>query len=68
MTKTTITVNGMSCAHCEARVNKAIDAIDGVSSSKASSKKSEVTVKFDEARTSLDAIKAVITETGYEVN
>lgn len=67
MTKTTLSVNGMSCAHCEGRVNTALEAMDGVSSSKASAKKNEVTVKFDDAKATLDAIKAAIIEVGYEV-
>ena len=67
MTKEVLTVTGMSCAHCEARVNGALEALDGVKSSKASAKKSEVAVKFDESTVGLDKIKSVISELGYEV-
>ena len=35
MTKT-LTVEGMMCMHCEARVRKALEAIDGVESAVAS--------------------------------
>ncbi|MEG0692880.1 MAG: cation transporter [Oscillospiraceae bacterium] len=67
MLKEILSVTGMSCAHCEGRVNTALEAIDGVKSSKASAKKNEVVVKFDESKTDLATIKAKIIEIGYEV-
>lgn len=67
MTKETISVNGMSCAHCEARVNGAVEALEGVKSCKASAKKSNAVVKFDETAISPDTIRHAITEAGYEV-
>ena len=67
MTKETLTVTGMSCAHCEVRVNTALEALPGVKSSKASAKKSQTVVKFDEGAVTLDQIKAAIREAGYEV-
>jgi copper chaperone len=66
MVKEKIIVNGMSCAHCEARVNTALEAVEGVKSSKANAKKNEVVVKFDETAVSLDALKETIREAGYE--
>lgn len=67
MTKVTVSVKGMSCAHCEARVNKAVLELAGVSSCKASAKKSEAVVKFDEGAIDLAAVKAAIIDVGYEV-
>lgn len=67
MTKETFTVTGMSCAHCEARVNTAVEALSGVKSSKASAKKNNAVVKFDESAVTADQIKAAIREAGYEV-
>ncbi|MFZ2538145.1 MAG: copper ion binding protein [Oscillospiraceae bacterium] len=67
MLKEIISVNGMSCAHCEGRVNTALEALEGVKSAKASAKKNEVVVKFDESKVDISAIKAKIIETGYEV-
>ena len=66
MAKEKIVVNGMSCAHCEARVNAALEAVEGVKSSKASAKKNEVVVKFDETAVSLDTLKEAIRGAGYE--
>ena len=57
----------MSCEHCENRVQKALLAIDGVAKCKASAKKAEVKVSFDETKTTINALKSAITDTGYEV-
>ncbi|MCR4705732.1 MAG: cation transporter, partial [Lachnospiraceae bacterium] len=60
-----ITVNGMMCAHCEAHVKKALEAIDGIESVVADHEKNLVTITttkdVDEA-----SIKAAVTEAGYE--
>ena len=60
-----ITVKGMMCAHCEAHVKKALEAIDGIESAVASHEENLVTIttskSVDEA-----AIKAAIIDAGYE--
>ena len=63
----TIEINGMMCQHCEMHVKKALEALPGVESVKASheAKKAFVTLKegasLDEGK-----VKAAITEAGYE--
>ena len=60
-----ITVKGMMCSHCEAHVQKALEAIDGIENAIASHEENLVTVStskpVDEA-----AIKAAVVEAGYE--
>ena len=60
-----IKVNGMMCAHCEAHVKKALEAIDGIESATASHEENLVTITnskdVDEA-----LIKDAVTEAGYE--
>ncbi len=60
-----IKVNGMMCAHCEAHVKKALEAIDGIESAVASHEENMVTItnskEIDE-----NLIKAAIIEAGYE--
>ena len=60
-----ITVKGMMCAHCEAHVKKALEAIDGITSATASHEQNLVTIEtskdVDEA-----LIKAAVTDAGYE--
>ena len=64
MTKT-ITINGMMCAHCVAHVDKALNAIDGVSAQVSLENKNAVcTLTRDVAD---DVLKNAVTEAGYEV-
>jgi copper chaperone len=65
MSDTEIKIDGMSCNHCVARVKKALDAIDGVSSAEVEIGKANV--KFDESKITVDAIKETINSTGYKV-
>ncbi|MCR4689875.1 MAG: heavy metal translocating P-type ATPase [Lachnospiraceae bacterium] len=63
--KMKIKVTGMMCAHCEAHVKKALEAIDGIESAQASHETDSVVITaakdVDEA-----LIKAAIAEAGYE--
>ena len=61
-----IKVSGMSCSHCENAVVEELTEA-GVSVCKADAKKGEVYVEFDANVITLEKIKEVITETGYEV-
>ncbi|MBP3198754.1 MAG: HAD-IC family P-type ATPase, partial [Butyrivibrio sp.] len=60
-----IKVNGMMCAHCEAHVKEALEAIDGIESVVASHEDNLVTINnskdVDEA-----LIKEAVTKAGYE--
>jgi len=60
-----ISVKGMMCAHCEAHVKKALEAIDGIDSATPSHEENQVVIvtskEVDE-----NLIKAAIEEAGYE--
>lgn len=60
-------VEGMMCQHCEQRVNKTLQDIEGVIACAASAEKGIVDVEYDEQRTSDAAILQAITDTGYDV-
>ncbi len=64
--KATLVVEGMMCPHCEARVTKAVEAVEGVISVKAShaDKSVELALKDESI---LDAVKSVIIAEGYTV-
>ena len=66
MIKVTVNVTGMMCGHCEAHVNKAVEAAFGVqnvvSSHKAGTTTFTAPEKVDEAK-----LRQVITDAGYEV-
>ncbi|MBT5875136.1 MAG: heavy-metal-associated domain-containing protein [Candidatus Latescibacteria bacterium] len=66
--KLVITVGGMSCGHCEGRVEKAVMLCDGIKKAKASH--SERTVKITHAAGSvvnMDEVRAAITELGFQM-
>jgi Cu2+-exporting ATPase len=44
MSTVELNVKGMSCAHCEMRVRKALEAVEGVQSAKADHKTGKATV------------------------
>ena len=63
--KKVMVIEGMSCGHCSARVEKALNAIDGVSA-KVDLEKKEAAIELsgtvDDA-----ALKAAVEEAGYKV-
>ncbi len=66
----TMRIDGMMCAHCEARVKAALEAVDGVQSAAASHEvgTAVVTLKADADENALKPLlKAVVEENDYEV-
>ncbi len=63
----TILINGMMCEHCENHVKKALEALEGVASASASHEQKKAVVTLKEGA-SLDeaAVKAAITDAGYD--
>ncbi|NOR62178.1 MAG: heavy metal translocating P-type ATPase [Rhodobacteraceae bacterium] len=58
-------VYGMSCGKCSGKVAKALGAVDGVIKADISHADGIATLEFDPARTSLEALKTVVIDTGY---
>lgn len=67
MNTITLTVKGMMCPHCEQHVTKALLALDGVAACAASHKDNSVTITLSTPAADVAAIKATITQAGYEV-
>lgn len=65
--KMQIKVNGMMCAHCEAHVKKALEAIDGIESAVASHEQNSVTISTTK-EVDENLIKDAIVDAGYEYN
>ena len=63
--KKNIMIEGMSCAHCQGKVEKALNNISGVEA-KVDLKKKMATVKFD-SNVSDDALKSAVEEAGFSV-
>lgn len=60
-----LNIEGMSCAHCSARVEKALNALDGVEA-KVSLEEKTAQVKLT-GEVSDDTLKKAVEEAGYEV-
>ncbi|MCI5893654.1 MAG: copper ion binding protein [Clostridiales bacterium] len=67
MQKYEIKIDGMSCNHCTASVQKALTALDGVMSVDVSLEKATATVEYDEEHTNEEIFKNVIQDLGYSV-
>ncbi len=61
----TIEVKGMSCEHCEDRVQRALDKIDGLAVKKVSHKRGTALVDYSQ-EIDEDVIKTAIIDAGYE--
>jgi copper ion binding protein len=64
--KTTLKIEGMSCEHCVKRVTEVLKGINGVKSAKVRLKDKSAVVNHTEDVTA-GAMKAAVTEAGYEV-
>ncbi len=62
-----LTVEGMSCAHCEHTIKKAVSALDGVKTVNVALSAKKVTIEYDTEKLTLDTIRNVIEDSGYDV-
>lgn len=63
--KETLTIKGMSCQHCVAKVEETAKALPGVQKIKVNLKKENGVVKFDHHQIDAGEIAAKITAAGY---
>ena len=59
------TVEGMSCGHCKASVEKAVAELNAKAEVSLDEKK--VTITYDESQTSQEALREAIEDQGYDV-
>jgi copper chaperone len=67
MEQVTLQVKGMSCGHCVKAVESNVGELTGVHSVKVNLDEGKVDISFDQAAVSLDQIKEVIDDQGYDV-
>ena len=65
MSEISLKIDGMSCQHCVAGVKKAVDGVEGVSSSDITVGAAKVV--YDEVKTSRDSIEDAVKNAGYSV-
>ena len=62
----TMNIEGMMCGHCEARVKKCLEGVDGVKEAIVSHESGSATVIL-EKEVSFEVLKSIVEEQGYEV-
>jgi sulfite exporter TauE/SafE/copper chaperone CopZ/plastocyanin domain-containing protein len=67
MTTRTLRIGGMTCAHCQSRIEKALQGTAGVSGAAASYNDGTATVTFDERAVTLAALVAAVEALDYAV-
>ena len=65
-TRITLPVSGMTCAACQARVQKALNKAPGVHEAAVNLMLENATVRFDPAQTSAESLVQTIRATGYD--
>jgi len=55
-----------NCGMCESRIEKAVNAIDGVSKAEWDKETKMLEVSFDDAKTSTDAIEKAVAKVGHD--
>lgn len=65
--KAEFVIEGMTCTGCEHHVKSEVSKLDGIIELSVSYEKGNAIVKFDESKTSIEAITAAINSTGYKV-
>jgi copper chaperone len=68
LTNEVINVEGMSCDHCKHSIEKALNGLDGVTSSEVSLANGNVEgIEFDENQVAFNDFKEAIEDQGYDV-
>ncbi|MDA8234577.1 MAG: copper chaperone CopZ [Clostridia bacterium] len=60
-------VEGMSCGHCKASVEKALKGLNGVGNATVNLEAKNVTVEYDGSAVNVEAMQKAIEDVGYEV-
>jgi P-type Cu+ transporter len=60
-----LTVTGMTCASCSARVERVVGRLDGVSKASVNLATEKLTLEYDEARLTEEAVRAAVEGAGY---
>lgn len=67
MTKKTLKIEGMSCGHCVAKVEKALTDLEGVETAKVNLDEKLAEIEYDDSKVGLEVLKIAVAEVGYTV-
>lgn len=62
-----LTVDGMSCSHCENAVKNSVGKLNGVESVNVDLGSKKVSVEYDSEKVDINTIKDTIEDQGYDV-
>src|SRR5690349_2395596 len=65
MSSTTLDIEGMTCASCVGRVQKALSRVDGVAEASVNLATETATVSYDPGLITLDQLTAAVAKAGY---
>ena len=60
-----LTVTGMTCASCSARVERVVGKLDGVSSASVNLATEKLRLEYDEGKTTVDQVRKAVENAGY---
>ncbi|MGX6971349.1 heavy-metal-associated domain-containing protein [Vagococcus bubulae] len=63
--KQKISIDGMNCGHCKARVEKGLSGIEGVQEVNVSLENKEANVAFDESKVAINDLVEKIEDLGF---
>ncbi len=66
MTEIALKIKGMTCGHCVARVEKALNSLEGVENVKVSLEENLATIEYNESKTGTEQFKLAVEEAGYQ--
>ncbi|OWZ83947.1 copper ion binding protein [Natranaerobius trueperi] len=65
--KIVFNVKGMSCSHCKMAIENTLKSKEGIKNIEVDLDTGKVAISFDKSKITKEHLKAVITDTGYEV-
>lgn len=65
--KKMLIIEGMSCSHCKNAVEKAVKSLPGINFAEVDLAAKKLTVDFDDTKTDIDQVRAVVEDAGFEV-
>ncbi|KXV41408.1 hypothetical protein AD942_02725 [Gluconobacter japonicus] len=63
----TFKVEGMSCTGCSGKLQKALEAVPGVSVAEVTLEPAQAVIQYDEANVSPSALKDTVEDVGFDV-
>ncbi len=66
--KISLPVQGMTCASCVARVEKAISKVEGVAKVSVNFATEKASIEFDDSETDISKIKELVEDAGYKID